>query len=101
MIFSPNMEAYPRVDLPLDWPAVYRIRVRGRVPSRWLDHFEGMAVSTTPPGEEPVMTTLQGELPDQAALMGVLVGLYDLRFHLESVECLGTPRAEGAGSPSA
>ena len=91
------MEAYPRVHLPLDWPAVYRIRVRGRVASRWRDRFEGMVVSTSPPGQEPVMTTLQGELPDQAALMGVLVGLYDLQFPLESVECLGSPRTEGAG----
>jgi hypothetical protein len=85
------MDAHPDIDLSLSWPAVYRICVRGRVASRWHDRFEGLAISTTPPGQAPVITTLKGRLQDQAALMGVLVGLYDLRLPLERVECLGSP----------
>jgi len=37
------------------------------------------------------MTTLTGELIDQAALLGVLNALYNLRLTIWSVECLGTP----------
>jgi len=37
------------------------------------------------------MTTLTGELIDQAALLGVLNALYNLRLTLWSVECLGAP----------
>ena len=88
------MNAQPDIDLSRDWPAVYRIRVRGRLASRWHDRFEGMTISSTAPGKTPVMTTLRGALPDQAALMGVLAGLYQLRLHLESVECLGSPKAD-------
>lgn len=37
------------------------------------------------------ITTLTGELVYQAALLGVLNALYNLRLTTWSVECLGTP----------
>jgi hypothetical protein len=37
------------------------------------------------------VTTMEGWLPDQAALKGVLDTLYELRLCLEEVTCLGPP----------
>ena len=37
----------------------------------------------------PIVTTLTGELVDQAALMGVLNSLYDMGYPLLKVERLG------------
>ena len=65
----------------MDKPASYRIKVRGSVPESWIDRLGGMrivAVSST-------LTTLEGWLPDQAALKGVLDTLYELRLRLEDV----------------
>lgn len=45
----------------------------------------GLEISVTGSQDQPV-TTLTGELLDQAALMGVLNGLYSLGYALLSVE---------------
>jgi hypothetical protein len=79
-----------------DEPAIYRIRARGRIRRSWSDRFEGMTISTTPVSERPVVTTLLGALPDQAALVGVINSLHDLRLPVLSVECLDRlPSADG------
>lgn len=68
----------------MDKPATYRISVHGIVPERWINRLGGMrivAVSST-------ATTLEGWLPDQAALKGVLDTLYELHLCLEGVICL-------------
>lgn len=90
-----------------DQPATYVIRVRGRIPVSWQDRFEGMAISTPPESAEPVITTLQGALSDQAALVGIINSLHDLRLAVESVVCLGwlppgddsQPAAPETGAP--
>ena len=77
----------------LDKPATYRIKVRGSVPESWLDRLGGMrvvAISST-------QTTLEGLLPDQAALKGVLDTLYELRLQLEEVTCLENPKFAAHG----
>ena len=59
-------------------------------PERGLDQSTGeMAITMGPQGQGQV-TTLTGELPDQAALMGVLSPLYDMGFPLLKVERLGS-----------
>ena len=69
-------------------PAMYRIRVQGRLGSSWSERLAGMTV-TTSGGRDTVETTmLEGQLLDQAALTGVLNTLYDLHFPLLSVECI-------------
>jgi hypothetical protein len=45
-----------------------------------------MAISARQATGKPAVTTLRGELIDQAALMGVLNTLYDLGFVLLKVE---------------
>lgn len=68
-------------------PAVYRIRVQGRVPLDWGSRMMGMNI-TTDDGQGAVRTTLVGRLPDQAALSGLLNTLYESRYPVLSVECL-------------
>ena len=70
-----------------DGPATYRIGVKGRIPPKWRDRLEGMAVTEGPTADSPV-TTLVGELADQAALAGVLSTLFQLHLSVVSVECL-------------
>ena len=60
-----------------DSPATYRIGVQGRIPPRWCDRLEGMTITERSSEAEPPVTTLFGELSDQAALAGVLNTLYE------------------------
>jgi hypothetical protein len=71
-----------------DRPATYRIDVRGRIPARWCDRLEGMAITECPADAAPPVTTLLGELSDQAALEGVLDTLFALHLPVVSVERL-------------
>jgi hypothetical protein len=71
-----------------DGPATYRIDVQGRIPSRWCERLEGMVVTVFAPEAGPLLTTLLGELSDQAALAGVLNTLYELHMPVLSVQRL-------------
>jgi len=71
-----------------DRPATYRIDVRGRIPARWCDRLEGMAITESSADAESPVTTLLGELADQAALEGVLDTLFALHLPVVSVERL-------------
>jgi hypothetical protein len=71
-----------------DRPATYRISVKGRIPPRWRDRLEGMAVTECTTGASPTVTTLEGELADQAALAGLLETLFLLHLSVLSVEYL-------------
>jgi hypothetical protein len=68
----------------MDKPAEYRIKVKGVVPESWCDRLGGMQIVAATPAE----TTLEGWLPDQAALNGVLDTLYGLHLPLLEVTCL-------------
>ena len=65
----------------MDKPADYRITVQGVVPESWLARLGGLRITTAAMGK----TTLEGKLPDQAALSGVLDTLYGLRLPLLEV----------------
>lgn len=62
-------------------PVLYEIRVEGLVDGLWVDWFNGMNITYTNDSE----TILLGELPDQAALHGVLERIRDLSLSLISV----------------
>ncbi len=69
----------------MDRPAVYRIRVRGAVPDDWCDRLGDLQITAnTTEG-----MTLEGWLPDQSALAGVLDTLFSLRLPILEVTCLG------------
>ena len=74
--------------LKLSTPATYRIRVQGHIGSNWADWIGGMTFTHETTAEMLKVSTLKGHLPDQAALLGVLNNLYDLRLPLLSVDCL-------------
>lgn len=68
-------------------PMAYRIQVRGRLSREWSDHLGGLSIDVSgEPGQQ--VTQLSGWVADQAALLGILNGLYDLGFPLMSVESL-------------
>lgn len=74
--------------LKIDTPASYRIRIRGHLDQSWSDRLGGLTISPKSQEDEEVVTTLSGQLVDQAALFGVLIALYDKRLPLISVEHL-------------
>ena len=77
-----------RNPIPFDRPATYQITVQGRIDPTWSDRLEGMAIwMTTLEAGSPV-TTLEGELSDQAALVGVLNTIYELHLPVLSVKRL-------------
>ncbi len=69
------------VDLSMDRPFVYEIRVEGHLTDRWSDWFEGLAIRQELNGE----TTLAGVISDQAALFGVLTKIHALNLILISL----------------
>jgi hypothetical protein len=79
------LQLFHHIEVPvLDKPATYRISVRGIVPESWTDRLGGMRIVA----DSSAATTLEGWLPDQAALKGVLDTLYELRLCIKEVTCL-------------
>ncbi len=59
-------------------PAVYEIRVKGRLDPCWSEWLEDMTICCLDNGE----TRISGPLPDQCALYGVLKQLRDMNLEL-------------------
>ena len=74
--------------LRLDLPAAYRIRLQGVLSKSWSDRLSGMQITIDQEKAKAPVTTLTGELIDQAALYSVLNAVYSLGFPLLSVECM-------------
>jgi len=77
-------------ELRIDQPAEYEICVVGKLDSSWSDRLGGLAIkcSIGDKKDKKPVTTLTGPLIDQAALLGVLNTLYNMRLPLISVDCL-------------
>ena len=76
--------------LRLENPAEYLIQIQGFLDPQWSGRLGGLSIQTQRYDDDRLpITTLSGRLLDQAALFGVLTTLYDLRFPLLTVECLG------------
>jgi hypothetical protein len=74
--------------IPFDRPAKYQISVQGWVDPTMSDLIGGMTICPDTVGADPPVTTLDGELRDQAALAGVLNTLYELHLTVLSVKRL-------------
>ena len=74
--------------IPFDRPATYQIRVQGMIDPDWSDRLAGMTIGLIREEACSPVTTLKGELSDQAALAGVLNTLYELHLPVLSVQCL-------------
>lgn len=73
-------------ETPIESPQCYRIRVQGIVDPGWSTRLGGLHIVIEHLPNRPPETVLTGELPDQAALHGVLSALYTLGNRLLSVE---------------
>jgi hypothetical protein len=66
-----------RFHIPMDEPAVYQIIVLGRIDARLASWLSEMELSEKQSAQGERISTLTGPLRDQAALIGVLVQLYN------------------------
>lgn len=69
-----------------DRPLAFRVRFRGVLSASWFSTLQNVALHSTRVGNV-TETTLEGEVPDEAALIGIVNMLYDLGCSLISVDC--------------
>ena len=91
-----SLEREQHLNPPEEWslfyrPGIYCIRVQGVVSDNWSDYLQGLDIEIDRTEDSQAVTTLTGELVDQAALLGALNVLYNLRLPVLSVEYLATP----------
>ncbi len=65
----------------------YHITIRGHLEAHWSAWFDGLTITNQPNGE----AVLAGDIPDQAALHGVLVKIRDLGLPLIAVLPVAAP----------
>ena len=70
--------------------ATYQIRLKGHLDDRSEEWFAGFLMTLQPNGE----TVLTGQVPDQAALYGLLLRIRDLGIPLLSVNDIDLEAAE-------
>ena len=75
--------------LSFDSPACYCICIQGQITAKWMDVLEGLTITEKSLPGGVLVTTLIGELTDQAAFVGVINSLYEMHLPILSVECLG------------
>jgi len=75
-----------RKNIKLWTPATYRIEVAGHLAESWSDRLAGMCITSRKKSDQTTVTTLDGQLRDQAELSGVLNRLYDLHLSILKVE---------------
>jgi len=79
-------------------PAYYEFRVNGRLSQRAASWFEGMDISVDR-AHTPAQTIIQGHIPDQAALHGLISRIRDLGLTLVSVNQIEQNREAPEGNP--
>jgi len=79
--------------------AHFRIRVQPELDPGWSDWLDGMRI-TSGTCEGRAVTVLEGVVPDQAALRGILSRLWDLNLVVLSVERLTGDAASAGGDPA-
>ena len=77
----------------IDTPATYRIWVGGGLAPDWSERLAGMSLRIQRRRNGAVITRLEGELLDQAALAGVINTLFELQLPLLAVKLVTTDRA--------
>jgi hypothetical protein len=76
-------------------PAVFCIRVGGRLGESWLTYFGAQSISVEVDEAGLSSTTLVSEPVDQSALIGMINLLNGLGLPLVSVECVPAPGQTG------
>jgi hypothetical protein len=75
--------------LTFDGPGRYRVCIKGYLDESRLEWLGGLQISTQGKSGPSTVTTLVGQLADQAALVGVLNAIYEMHLPLLSAEYLG------------
>lgn len=70
------------------------IRARGGLDENWSARLRGLKITVERDEHDVPVTVLRGELPDSAALNGVLTTLYSLGLSLASVESTPVSHSE-------
>lgn len=88
---SANQSGHIPKRISFEQHAVFSIQVSGFLDKSLSDRLGGMEIVCcgAEDSDDPPITILTGLLSDQAALIGVLNTLYNWRYPLLSVECLG------------
>lgn len=71
-------------------PQTYRVTFQGKLDDSWQNWFSGLSISTEKETQGRKVTTLTGQIVDQAALRGILNKLWDLNLNLISVNLVKT-----------
>ena len=74
--------------ITVDQPGIYRIKIQGRLSEGAIRRFDEMAVSIEPNAAGVPITTLTGQITDQAALHGIVARIRDLGLPLILVELI-------------
>jgi hypothetical protein len=85
--------------LKLWTPATYRIEVEGHLNESWSERLAGMRITRRRRADQTTVTTLVGELRDQAELTGALNSLYELHMPILSVKSLNEKDGERGHAP--
>ena len=72
-------------------PAVFLIRIEGRLGESWSEYFGAQSISVEEDEAGLTSTILISEPVDQAALVGMINHLNGLGLPVVSVECLSAP----------
>jgi hypothetical protein len=75
----------PRKQYPSKTLRQYQITVEGRIDASWSEWLGGLQIVTYKMANDMEITTLNGEMLDQAFLRGLLNRLWDLNLVLYSV----------------
>ena len=76
--------------LRMHGPAIYRIRVQGKLDAKLVDRLGGMQITEVSKTDKGRETILVGRIVDQAMLSGILNSLYELHMPVLSAECVDT-----------
>ncbi len=69
-------------------PATYSILVEGLLDESWTERLAGLHIQVIKRKNNVCVTTLSGQLTDQAELLGVLNTLYNLNMSLLAIKRL-------------
>ena len=78
----------PGPDIGMTTPATYRIVVRGVVDPSQVRRLNGMHIVEKDFDHDLAETVIEGRLPDQTALSGVLNSLYEMHLPVVSADCI-------------
>ncbi len=70
------------------------IFIKGYIPADWSDWFGSLQITNLSSGD----AMLAGELPDQAALFGVLNHIHSMNLQLQTLTTSNDQRLESSGS---